>query len=74
MILLELEDRQWIFLATIVFAVTTGLATYTALKLRRKSSRAYTLALVSFGWILQTIGLYARGLQTVAARFPIDSN
>jgi len=63
MILLELEDRQWIFLATVVFAATTGLATYAALKLRRKSSRAYTLALVSFGWILQTIGLYGRGLQ-----------
>ena len=63
MILLGLEDRQWIFLATVVFAATTGLATYAALRLRRKSSRAYTLALVSFGWILQTIGLYARGLQ-----------
>src|SRR5690606_6112660 len=32
-------------------------------KLRRKTARPYTLALVSLGWILQSIGLYARGLQ-----------
>lgn len=61
--LLGLEDRQWIFLATVVFAVTAALGTYTALKLRRKATRPYTLVLISFGWILQTIGLYARGLQ-----------
>ncbi len=63
MSLLGLEDRQWIFLATVVFAVTSGLGTYSALKLRRNAPRRYTLVLVSFGWILQTIGLYARGLQ-----------
>jgi len=63
MSLLGLEDRQWIFLATAVFAVTSVLATYAALRLRRKASRPYTLGLVSFGWTLQTIGLYARGLQ-----------
>lgn len=63
MSLLGLEDRQWIFLATVVFVVTAALGTYTALKLRRKASRPYTLVLVSFGWILQTIGLYTRGLE-----------
>lgn len=63
MSLLGLEDRQWIFLATVVFAVTSVLATYAALRLRRHASRPYTLGLVSFGWVLQTIGLYARGLQ-----------
>ncbi len=63
MTLLGLEDRQWIFLATVVFVVTAALGTYTALKLHRKASRPYTLVLVSFGWILQTIGLYARGLE-----------
>ena len=63
MSLLGLEDRQWIFLATVVFVVTASLGTYTALKLHRKARRPYTLVLVSFGWILQTIGLYARGLE-----------
>jgi ABC-type uncharacterized transport system permease subunit len=63
MSLLGLEDRQWIFLATVVFVVTAALGTYTALKLHRKARRPYTLVLVSFGWILQTIGLYARGLE-----------
>jgi len=63
MSLLGLEDRQWIFLATVVFVVTAALGTYTALKLHRKATRPYTLVLVSFGWILQTIGLYARGLE-----------
>ena len=63
MSLLGLEDRQWIFLATVVFIVTAALGTYTALKLHRKARRPYTLVLVSFGWTLQTIGLYARGLE-----------
>ncbi len=63
MSLLGLEDRQWIFLATVVLAATSVLATYATLRLRRKASRPYTLGLVSFGWILQTLGLYARGLQ-----------
>lgn len=63
MSLLGLEDRQWILLATVVFVVTAALGTYTALKLHRKATRPYTLVLVSFGWILQTIGLYARGLE-----------
>ncbi len=63
MSLLGLEDRQWIFLATVVFTVTTVLGSYSALKLHRKTGRPYTLALVSFGWVLQTLGLYARGLQ-----------
>jgi ABC-type uncharacterized transport system permease subunit len=63
MSLLGLEDRQWIFLATVVFVVTAALGTYTALKLHRKARRPYTLVLVSFGWTLQTIGLYARGLE-----------
>ena len=58
-----LEDREWIFLATVVFTITTILGSYSTLKLNRKTGRPYTLCLVSFGWILQTIGLYARGLQ-----------
>lgn len=62
-ILLGLQDTQWIWLATVVFASTFVLGTYSALKLRRKTGRPYILSLVSFGWILQTIGLYARGLQ-----------
>jgi len=61
--LLGLEDREWIFLATVVFTVTTILGSYSTLKLHRKTGRPYTLGLVSFGWILQTIGLYARGLE-----------
>lgn len=46
-----------------VFAVTFILGSYSALKLRRKAGRPYILSLVTFGWILQTIGLYARGLE-----------
>ncbi|MDQ8205076.1 cytochrome c biogenesis protein CcsA [Pelagicoccus sp. SDUM812003] len=61
--LFGLADRQWIWLATVVFASSFVLGTYSALKLRRKTGRPYILSLVSFGWILQTIGLYARGLQ-----------
>ena len=61
--LFGLQDKQWIWLATIVFASTFVLGTYSALKLRRKAGRPYILGLVSFGWILQTTGLYARGLQ-----------
>jgi HemX protein len=61
--LFGLEDREWIFLATVVFTVTTILGSYSTLKLHRKTGRPYTLGLISFGWILQTIGLYARGLQ-----------
>lgn len=63
MSLFGLEDREWIFLATVVFTITTILGSYSTLKLHRKTGRPYTLSLVSFGWILQTIGLYARGLQ-----------
>ena len=63
MSLLGLEDREWILLATVVFTITTILGSYSTLKLHRKTGRPYTLSLVSFGWILQTIGLYARGLQ-----------
>ncbi|MBK1880074.1 cytochrome C assembly family protein [Pelagicoccus mobilis] len=62
-VLFGLTDKQWIWIATVVFASTFVLGTYSALKLRRKTGRPYVLALVSFGWILQTIGLYARGLQ-----------
>lgn len=62
-VLLGLTDKQWIWIATVVFASTFVLGSYSALKLRRKTGRPYVLALVSFGWILQTIGLYARGLQ-----------
>ena len=57
-----LDDKQWIWLATIVFASSFFLGTYSALILRRKTGRPYILSLVTFGWILQTIGLYARGL------------
>ncbi len=63
MSLLGLEDRQWILLATVVFASSFILGAYSALKLRRKTGRPYMLGLVCFGWILQTIGLYARGLE-----------
>ncbi len=63
MYVLGLEDKQWIWLATIVFASTFLLGTYSALKLRRKASSPYILGLVTFGWILQTVGLYARGLE-----------
>lgn len=63
MTFLGLEDLQWIRLATIVFAITFALGTYSALKLRRKTGRPYILSLVLFGWVLQTIGLYARGLE-----------
>ena len=63
MYLLGLQDKQWIWLATVVFASTFFLGTYSALKLRRKTGRPYILGLVTFGWILQTVGLYARGLQ-----------
>ncbi len=63
MSLLGLEDKQWIWLATTVFASTFFLGTYSAVKLRRKTGRPYILSLVTFGWILQTIGLYARGLE-----------
>lgn len=62
-ILFGLTDKQWIWIATVVFASTFVLGSYSALKLRRKTGRPYVLALVSFGWILQTIGLYARGLE-----------
>jgi len=61
--LFGLEDRQWIVIATIVYAAAFVLGTYSALKLRRKTGRPYMISFVSFGWILQTIGLYARGLQ-----------
>ncbi len=61
--LLGLRDKQWIWLATVVFASTFLLASYSALKLRRKTGRPYIVSLVSIGWILQTLGLYARGLQ-----------
>lgn len=59
--LLGLEDKQWILIATAVFASTFILGSYSALKFRRKTGRPYILSLVTFGWILQTIGLYARG-------------
>lgn len=62
-ILFGLSDKQWIWIATVVFAVTFVLGSYSALKLRRKTGRPYIISLVTFGWILQTIGLYARGLQ-----------
>ncbi len=62
-ILFGLADKQWIWVATVVFASTFVLGSYSALKLRRKTGRPYILALVTFGWVLQTIGLYARGLQ-----------
>ena len=62
-ILWGLADKQWIWLATIVFASSFVLGTYSALILRRKTGRPYILGLVCFGWILQTIGLYARGLE-----------
>lgn len=61
--LFGLQDKQWIWLATVVFASAFFLGTYSALKLRRKTGRPYILGLVSFGWVMQTIGLYARGLQ-----------
>ncbi|MEM9158685.1 MAG: cytochrome c biogenesis protein CcsA [Verrucomicrobiota bacterium] len=61
--LFGLEDRQWIFIATVVFAITFILGTYSVLKLQRKTASVYTLGLVTFGWVLQTIGLYARGLE-----------
>ena len=61
--LFGLEDRHWIIIATVVYATAFFLGTYSALKLRRKTGRPYMLSFVSFGWILQTIGLYARGLQ-----------
>lgn len=61
--LFGLADKQWIWIATVVFASTFVLGTYSAVRLNRKTSRPYILGLVSFGWILQTIGLYARGLQ-----------
>lgn len=61
--LFGLADKQWIWLATVVFASAFFLGTYSALKLHRKTGRPYILSLVSFGWILQTIGLYARGLE-----------
>ncbi len=63
MSLLGLEDRQWILLATIVFASASAIGAYSTLKLRRSAARPSTLLLVSVGWILQTIGLYARGLE-----------
>lgn len=62
-VLLGLADKQWIWIATVVFASTFVLGSYSALKLRRKTGRPYILGLVTFGWVLQTIGLYARGLQ-----------
>ncbi|MDQ8185683.1 cytochrome c biogenesis protein CcsA [Pelagicoccus sp. SDUM812002] len=62
-ILFGLADKQWIWVATVVFASTFVLGSYSALKLRRKTGRPYILGLVTFGWVLQTIGLYARGLQ-----------
>ncbi len=62
-ILFGLADKQWIWVATVVFASTFVLGSYSALKLHRKTGRPYILGLVTFGWILQTIGLYARGLQ-----------
>lgn len=62
-VLFGLADKQWIWLATVVFASTFILGTYSALKLRRKTGSPYVLALVTFGWILQTVGLYARGLE-----------
>ncbi|MBC2608008.1 cytochrome C assembly family protein [Pelagicoccus albus] len=61
--LFGLADKQWIWLATIVFASSFLLGSYSALKLKRKTGRPYILGLVTFGWILQTTGLYARGLQ-----------
>lgn len=61
--LLGLQDKQWIWLATVVFASTFFLGAYSALKLRRKAASSYILGLVCFGWAMQTIGLYARGLQ-----------
>lgn len=60
---LGLEDRQWIFVATVVYASTFALGTYSAIRLRRRAAHIYVLGLVSMGWLLQTIGLYARGLQ-----------
>lgn len=62
-ILFGLTDKQWIWIATVVFASTFVLGSYSALKLRRRAGRPYILALVTFGWVLQTTGLYARGLQ-----------
>lgn len=62
-LLFGLADKQWIWIATVVFASTFVLGTYSAVKLHRKTGRPYILGLVTFGWILQTIGLYARGLQ-----------
>ncbi len=61
--LLGLSDKQWIWLATAIFAATSILGTYSALKLRRKASRPYIISFVIFGWILQTLGLYTRGLE-----------
>jgi len=60
---LGISDKNWVWLATVVYGLTFVMGTYSALKLRRKTRLPYILGLVSVGWILQTIGLYARGLE-----------
>lgn len=63
MTFLGLADKQWILAATLVFAFAFSRGAYTALRLRRKTSHPLMLVLVGAGWVFQTIGLYARGME-----------
>ena len=58
---LGLNDKQWIWLATAIFAAISAFGTYSALKLKRRTGHSYVIGLVILGWILQTTGLYVRG-------------
>jgi ABC-type transport system involved in cytochrome c biogenesis permease subunit len=58
---LGLPERCWLWAAAICYAVAFSLAVASVLR-KRPHSRTVLFAIVAFGFLLQTVGLYARGI------------
>ena len=59
---LGLPERGWLWAAAICYAVAFSLAVASVLR-KRPHSRTVLFAIVAFGFILQTTGLYVRGIE-----------
>jgi len=59
---LGLPERCWLWAAAICYAVAFSLAVASVLR-KRPHSRTVLFAIVAFGFILQTTGLYVRGIE-----------
>ncbi len=62
-LLLNMDDRSWIWLGTLFYAAAFAFALFSVLR-SRQHSRLLLFLLVLAGFILQTTGLYLRGLET----------